>query len=180
MLEKVQSPRLTLAHLLLPHTGDFRVYFQHDLAPSRGPNLGSGFVFALPSQRGVKRPSGHSNLISNYSEFQHFRFCTPNFIRFPHRRKVFPSRVPKIAERNSGECPDSQRLFWTSVCSVQNRMFYVKFTRLHMSGLSMKAGLRYVSSTTTFFYVKFTLLHMPGLPMKAGLRYVASTTTRFM
>ncbi|GBO07550.1 hypothetical protein AVEN_188744-1 [Araneus ventricosus] len=106
----VQSHRITPSHTHPPHTGDFRVFFQHDLTSSLGPNLGSSFDFPLPSQRGLKRLSDHSNLISNYSELQNFQSSTPNFIGFPHCRKVFPSHVPKIADWNSGECPASNRV----------------------------------------------------------------------
>ncbi|GBN21717.1 hypothetical protein AVEN_204711-1 [Araneus ventricosus] len=100
--ENITVPRLT------PTQGSksgFRGYFQHVLASFWGNNLGSSIVFSLLSQRGVKRPSGHSNLISNYSEFQLFQFSKPNFIGFPQWRKVFPSRIPKIAEWNNCECP---------------------------------------------------------------------------
>ncbi|GBM39122.1 hypothetical protein AVEN_162641-1 [Araneus ventricosus] len=81
-MRRFKVPDLLPPALFLPHTGDFRVYFLSDLASSRGPDLGSGFVFPLPSHRGVERPSEYSNLISNYSEFQHFQFSTPNFIGF--------------------------------------------------------------------------------------------------
>ncbi|GBM81321.1 hypothetical protein AVEN_151471-1, partial [Araneus ventricosus] len=81
-LRRFKVPDLFPPFLLLPHTGDFRIYFQHDLASSWGPNLGSGLVFQLPSQRGVQRPPDYSNLISNYSEFQHFKFSTPNSLGF--------------------------------------------------------------------------------------------------
>ncbi|GBM49205.1 hypothetical protein AVEN_103815-1 [Araneus ventricosus] len=40
---------------LLPHTADFRFYFQYDLASSRSSNLGRSFVFHLASQRGPQK-----------------------------------------------------------------------------------------------------------------------------
>ncbi|GBL81130.1 hypothetical protein AVEN_83187-1 [Araneus ventricosus] len=101
---KVQD-LLPPTHRLLPYKGDFHIYFQNDLVSSRGPNIGSCFVFPLYSQGGLKRPSSHFNLILNYSELQHFQFSAPNFTGFPYRRKTFPSRVPNIVELNNSECP---------------------------------------------------------------------------
>ncbi|GBM85031.1 hypothetical protein AVEN_248963-1 [Araneus ventricosus] len=83
-LRRFKVPDLLPPTLLFPTRGDFHVYFQHDLASSRGPNLDSGFAFPIPSLRGVKRPSGLSNLISNHSDFHQCNPFAPIFIGFSH------------------------------------------------------------------------------------------------
>ncbi|GBO20060.1 hypothetical protein AVEN_269813-1 [Araneus ventricosus] len=58
-LGKFEVQNLIPPILLLPHTGDFSVYFQHNLASSRCPNLGSGFVLTMSvSVYGIKYNEG--------------------------------------------------------------------------------------------------------------------------
>ncbi|GBO09593.1 hypothetical protein AVEN_102717-1 [Araneus ventricosus] len=86
LFEKVQSRRHTSTHPPPLPQGEFLSL----LASSRDFNLGKSFVFPSPSQRCLKRSSGHCNQTSNYSKFQTYDPIGASFHWVSSLMKGFP------------------------------------------------------------------------------------------